>query len=315
MGVRQANPLWNFSVTWNCKDGWDEKTFEAKYETFKAAMENVGKKWIFQLERGAENKRLHYQGYLNVEQRTRDTALAKVLREELEGVNVKPSSTAGLKALRTYCMKADTKVAGPWMDKEIKKDFNKEAVEKELAYDPKDEDAWFFDGRIKPWQQGVVDYINGPTDQRKILWITDEKGSCGKTSLTKVLVYQDPDRRSVLSYAKANDLLHMVVKDGPRAVYIFDLTRAKEADLGIQDLYQSLEQVKNGMVVSGKYSGERLMFKRPKVVVFSNHKPVKEHMSYDRWDCRYVRTVDQTLQMAVDEQHSAVLNVWNPVPQ
>lgn len=48
--------------------------------------------------------------------------------------------------------------------------------------------------------------------------------------------------------------------------------------------YGVLEELKNGMIYSGKYEGGLCVFRSPHVIVFSNSKPDKNIMSKDRWN-------------------------------
>ena len=47
--------------------------------------------------------------------------------------------------------------------------------------------------------------------------------------------------------------------------------------------YGALEQLKNGMIYSGKYEGGTCLFDNPHVIVFANEPPKIEKMSLDRW--------------------------------
>lgn len=145
-----------------------------------------------------------------------------------------------------------------------------------------------------PWQASVIEMLNGPVHSRKVLWLVDFAGCGGKSTFAKWQCFTRK-RAVCFSYGKGNDLLHLASKHGAQRVFFFDLTRAKASDLGVQDLYQAIEQIKNGHIMSGKYEGTTLLFKRPHVVVFSNQEPQREHLSADRWDVRYINPHDHTM--------------------
>lgn len=142
----------------------------------------------------------------------------------------------------------------------------------------------------------MISIIQGPVDSRKVLWLVDSNGCGGKSSFVK---WQCEVRARTIAfgYAKATDILHLALKKGPQRVYFFDLTRAKTADLGIQDLYMAIEQIKTGHIINGKYEGGSLRFKYPHVVVFSNQEPERAHLSQDRWDVRYISHITKELCM------------------
>ena len=49
-----------------------------------------------------------------------------------------------------------------------------------------------------------------------------------------------------------------------------------------------LEQIKNGMIYSGKYEGGQCLFESPHIVIFANSKPEIENMSIDRWNIKEI---------------------------
>jgi len=65
-------------------------------------------------------------------------------------------------------------------------------------------------------------------------------------------------------------------------VIIFNFTRQQEA----HNVYQALEELKDGMVTSEKYKGRTIYFNVPHLVVFANYLPEVKHLTIDRWDIR-----------------------------
>ena len=61
---------------------------------------------------------------------------------------------------------------------------------------------------------------------------------------------------------------------------IFDFSREAEEQHG---MYATIENLKNGMIFSGKYGSETKFFNQPLVFVFSNWLPDIEKFSVDRW--------------------------------
>ena len=80
-------------------------------------LSSIADKYVFQAEDTGDNP--HYQGYFHLKKKNRPKTLAKTVNAEFKGIELRACSSAGKEALRAYCMKDDTRVAGPWADKEI----------------------------------------------------------------------------------------------------------------------------------------------------------------------------------------------------
>lgn len=306
-------PVAVFSFTYNCVGGIansvstsdvqnlppptasDDGVFTASAPGFGQILEDIGAThYIYQLERGSETGRLHLQGYIRISPKARPGTLHNRLPDEHRRCIFRRASTAGCSALRRYCLKDQTRVLGPWCDPTHTEELRKQRDVDELKYDPSEEDAQMV-AHPYHWQQTVIDYLDGAVHPRSILWIVDETGSSGKSSFVKSQT--EPERRlsCMLSYTRASDMLALVLKWGPKKTYLIDLPRAKPMEQGLQDLYSGLEMIKNGYVISGKYEGGGMKWKRPHVVVFANHLPHFEFMSQDRWDVRRVNHEDHSL--------------------
>lgn len=252
-------------LTWHC----NKFTHEEAKGLFEQASKDYAKKWIFQLERGKEGS-YHIQGTWDLHKKDVPKRLARVLNDRLPGVEISRASDAGKEALRLYCTKDETRVAGPWMDPSYRPPYRGEDLPKVL---------W-------PWQQQVVDEIKGEPNDRKIVWIYDGDGCVGKSKLCKYIMHHKIGFScSIMSMA---DTMNLVVGTGPKRAYLFDIPRTKTKLVGMAELYHSLENIKNGTVVSGKYQGNTLVMDPPHVYVFSNYLPDKEAMSKDRWEIRSI---------------------------
>lgn len=289
-------PVAVHAFTYNKPDDVPEDVFTASAPGLLEVLESIGgDKYIYQLERGGTTGRLHLQGYIHLTTKARPSTLHGRLPDEYRGLVFRRASTAGCGALRSYCLKSATRVAGPWTDPTHVAVLAAERDADELKYRPEVEDPELV-ANPYPWQQTVLSYLDGPVHPRSLLWICDEEGNGGKSSFVK---WQCSVRKmcSFLSYTKTSDMLSLVLKWGPKKTYLIDLTRAKPLEQGIQDLYAGLEMIKNGFIVSGKYEGGFMSFAKPHVVVFANHLPCQEYMSQDRWDIRRIRHSDKALCM------------------
>lgn len=113
--------------------------------------------------------------------------------------------------------------------------------------------------------------------RRKICWYVDPFGGLGKTWLAHLLRY-------VYSYdcfdgvTSARDLCQMISMYP--VGFVIDVTRQNSTHFS----YNTLEMLKNGYVMSGKYAGIKKLFKPVPVIVFSNFEPeTTGTLSADRW--------------------------------
>jgi len=259
--------LYHFAFTWNCKDGRDEDAFSKEdLALLLKVLPSRCEHFIFQLERGLDNKRLHYQGYLHANKRVRVAQLAKTLHADgLVGLHLSPSHDH--EALKNYCMKRDlTYVAGPWDDR----DSNGQGVE---VLDEK---------MMYSWQAEILKQLRADPDDRKVCWLVDQKGNSGKSALAKFLCKHK--LALPLTYTDAKDAMYMVTQQAWQRAYVFDLTRCKPAALSASDLYSVMEQIKNGLLQNTKYVAKAGILRKPSHVwVFSNHVPDYKSLSTDRW--------------------------------
>lgn len=210
-------------------------------------------KWyVFQEEIGKEGTP-HLQGTLCLKERQRMTQLKCID----QCIHWEP--TKSVKASVVYCTKKDTSTG------------------KIYSYGielPKEIDV------IEPsgWMLQVMDMIKLPPDKRTIHWFWEPTGGCGKTSLAKYLVVK---HNALMLTGKSNDMYHMISKfPNKRSLFIVDCPRSQQDYIN----YGAIEQIKNGLIFSGKYDGCQLVFDCPHVIVFANTPPEFDKMSYDRWD-------------------------------
>jgi len=244
------------------------KAFQPKLHAFCKANFT---KYVYQLEK-TEPANWHYQMYFRTE-RTRRRVY------ELEDgliISCTPASTAGIQALAKYAMKAATRQAGPWSDKED--DTQLQAV---LRHMP---NAW------RPWQEQAIQTILNHRDDRRILWYSDPAGSSGKTVLAKFLFakhgagfFTYGDARSILTIAAGYLKERPCLAVGER-VMIFNLTKSKPRDTAWQDIYAAIESIKDGFFVPTKgMEMHPVCCVPPTVVVFANRPPQVDAMARDRF--------------------------------
>ena len=254
-----TNQVYNFSVL--------VSTSELKWETHQPALTKaflkLCERFVYQLEIGTKKKKWHFQCFLKLKTKLRPKRLAKLLSSELGmSVRASPASTAGTESLKQYCMKKETRQAGPWADRKVYMGGDLPAT-------------------LRPWQVTVREIFKTAPHKRRIYWYYDSAGGRGKSTLAKYLYFHD--NILTLTFGNAGDLLNLVSKLPPSEGYIFDLSRTKGGQSSMSDIYQAIESVKNGYFINTKYNTEVACFDIPHVVVFSNHKPDTSALSKDRW--------------------------------
>lgn len=139
------------------------------------------------------------------------------------------------------------------------------------------------DSLLKRWQKTIISLLL-MQDRRKIMWVVDSVGNSGKSHVARLLSFvYGYDLFDGVSSAK--DISYLI-SPRPRG-FVFDVTRQDSSHFS----YQTLEQVKNGFVMSGKYAGIKRLFKPVPVVVFANFEPDRTTLSADRWDIHIVEYV------------------------
>lgn len=257
------------------KDEGDTKTEPVDYAVkIQQMLDRYCKQYIFQCERTPTTDRLHMQGYLNLTKKITKDSLGRMFGLHMPGVSVRPASDAGTEALKTYCMKSDTRVAGPW------KDHKASQTDKEK---PTLWDVPVVNGDpLFRWQQTIYDEVKDKCyDNRTINWVVDLTGRIGKSSLAKYLYHTLGI--PILPYAKASDLVNFVYEHCGKLAYFFDLNRTKPTDFTSNDIYSTLETIKNGMIFNGKYKTGIKMMDPPHVWVFANFCPNVQKLTNDRW--------------------------------
>jgi len=162
-----------------------------------------------------------------------------------------------------------------------------------------------------PWHRDFLDLLESSVSapMRTIRWYFDEKGNTGKTWLLRYLEdnYRDANgydwfpMAGIENMRETANLMMKAAQTGWRMKgVIIDLTRSYE--LG-RKLYDTLENIKNGRISSTKYTGGRLRFHPPWVLILSNWWPNTTMMSADRWDIWEITEDRQAVKRDLSHQH------------
>ncbi len=223
-------------------------------------------KFIFQLEDTDNNP--HYQCYARWKKKHYPKTLAKRLNEQFRGIQVDPCSKNGMAAdaLSNYCMKAESRIKGPWADRPIYLGSDLVQVKNHPFQ----------------WQQMVFDMISEEPDDRTINWVYNHMGNVGKSKLCKFLKFHKLAKRIPLG--TATQLKTNCVVKGPHRAYFVDMPRVRGKEEQVADLMSAIEDIKNGDVESAMYGKVwDMMMLSPHVWIFSNDLPPFKYCSRDRW--------------------------------
>nr|WPR18744.1 MAG: replication polyprotein [Owegonang virus 22] len=272
------NEIYYHAFTLNCTDNQDEQHFATLHTDLQNDLRTICEHFMFQLERGNETNRLHYQGYIHLKKKQRSNALRSQLQNaDRSGLYITPASDTGKDELKTYCMKSDTKVAGPWSDKSCLKTQN--YIPKHLRH-LTNPDSWY------PFQKDIVKSID-IEDDRIINCIYNPSGCKGKSTIASLceLLYDGIDMPPLNDFKEMIALLCNICMDreirSPKIVFI-DMPRAIRKDQ-LYGMYSAIEQIKKGKLYDTRYHYKSWWIDSPQVWVFTNTLPDMSLLSADRW--------------------------------
>lgn len=208
--------------------------------------------YYFSLEYG-EDKKPHFQGFFRLEWKKRLTQLKNICETtHWEGMK------GTFKRNFQYCMK---ECPEKWWTNLV--------LPKRLKWP-----EWY------DWQREILTIMEGEPDDRTIYWVWDATGSRGKTTLMKYMISV---KKAVGVVNKSNDALHLAAKhlekEGTIHTVVYNITRSQEGRIN----YGLIEQLKDGLILSGKYEGCMEIIACPHVFIFANWEPDYDKMSLDRW--------------------------------
>lgn len=136
----------------------------------------------------------------------------------------------------------------------------------------------------KPWQKGIIALVESESNDRFVHWYWDTEGNVGKSYLFKYLAMK---YNAVLASGKKADIFNQVCtfmnegKDDGLYPKLILLNISREAMRFVN--YSVIEDLKDGIIYSGKFEGGKCIWPRPQVIVFANSAPDVSTLSKDRW--------------------------------
>lgn len=256
----------------------------------------------------------HLQGYVAFKSNKRLSALKKLLGGGLHAVRANGTPSQN----RSYCSKEDaSSVEGSFEEfgqipedprRGARSDFQgfQEAVKEGLNCKRKAREQfpelvakyprWCYDTladqkdlcveehTLHQWQSDLAETLQGPADDRKVIFVVDKDGGKGKTWFAKHYTkwhenaqFMEPAKKADMAYALQDDL----------KVLFLNVTRTTE-EKNHDYLYSFVESVKDGMVFSPKYESRMKYYDKVHVVVMTNSEPNYDLLSSDRYDVIYL---------------------------
>ena len=129
------------------------------------------------------------------------------------------------------------------------------------------------DEELRRWQKAVRNLVK-EQNNRKVLWIVDEKGGQGKSFLGNYL--ETFDNALYIENGAKKDVAYLYQNE---PIVAINYIRSVQETMN----YGIIENIKDGRMLSAKYESRMKRFRPAKVVAFSNFKPDKTKLSEDRW--------------------------------
>lgn len=246
--------------------------------------------WVFQVENSKPGEdyiqqNVHIQGRLIVKRRMRTRMMFdKMCRyfeeqkyEHITPFNIRITPTSNPTRNFSYVMKEETRVQGPFSDRDAGVYVVQDPLENKTLY------TWQ-DLVCNTWlsKQGQMCYNKSG---RKILFVIDKQGCTGKSSLVKhLMLNRQKDVLVLPPCGSASQLSKALVECGPYPNYVLDLPRVKPSDeKAFEDLLFIIEQLSNGIVTSVMYGQYKSMIMdNPAIVILSNYE-LPYRLSADRY--------------------------------
>lgn len=132
---------------------------------------------------------------------------------------------------------------------------------------------------LRDWQSSLRDALIGECeDDRSILFYVDSEGNTGKSWFCRYMLDNYEERVQMLGVGRVTDIAYMI--DPEKDIFLIDCERSASEFLQ----YRVLEQMKNRIVTSTKYTATmKVIRKVPHVVVFMNEPPKMDALSADRY--------------------------------
>lgn len=239
------------------------------FDTMKNFFIKHTKKWAFQKEQGQQTGYVHWQCRFSLNAKlTENGVKALLLDSDIEAFHVTPTSANATKGAALYVIKAETRIDGPWTDKDPAPIPTTRTSRKldELG--------------LLPWQNEIMNQTLDYND-RQIHCVVDKDGNNGKGALCK-WAYVKGFAQLIPPFNSYGDLIQFAFSRPRASLYFIDMPRAMPKK-NLFEMYQGIESLKDGYMFDKRYRGQFELIDEPNIVVFTNTPPKKRYLTRDRW--------------------------------
>lgn len=255
---------WCFTLNESSENPLNEQAVDG----MKKLLRSICKSWTFQLEKAPSTGTLHFQGSIKLKEKQRLTALKK----HNARIHWEPTAAQDDSA-DLYAQKDDTRVQGPWSDKN------------EPKYVPRQ----IRGQQLRGWQVELKDNLS-LWDTRAIHFVVDRNGGIGKsTFVTHMLVHHNAVLipQSCENGKQMMEFAYSMIEDKKSdIIFMLDIPRAVKKDKW-SEWVGCIESLKNGIIQETRYKGRQHIIDCPNIVVFANELPPSEMLTGDRWRVHY----------------------------
>lgn len=257
------NPISGFDITIPCSLGINQDNLISIFR------KNC-KQFVFQKEKGEKTGMEHFQCRIRLKKKTRFSTLKK--KGFFVGGHWAPTSKdVYIEGDMFYVMKDETRLEGPWTDKDEVKVLTKQLKR-------------FLEFEHYAYQKAIIDTA-AKYDERTIYLIYDTHGNLGKSILGEYMEYIGL-AEEIPSWRMMDDIMQWVMsrgaQNGFKKAYLVDMPRGMKKDK-MADFWSGIETVKNGVAFDKRHYAKKARFDRPQIFVFTNVLPKFNLMSKDRW--------------------------------
>lgn len=229
-----------------------------------------GKHWSFQQEEG-QTGYLHFQGRINLKVRKRFSTVKTFFKQYIKEFRWSPTSDTN-KSNMFYVIKEETRINGPWTDKDQDRYIPRQYRNKLK--------------NLRPFQQVIYD-SKDIFEDRNINMIYCPIGNKGKSTIASLMeitengidlpIVNDAEK---LIQSCCNIVMGKQTRT-PSPIFI-DLPRAMDK-AKLRGIYTAIEQIKKGKLYDVRNKYKCWWIDSPQIWVFSNKPPLNELLSTDRW--------------------------------
>lgn len=221
------------------------------------------KKWGFQREIGEQTGYDHYQGRISL---TKKLRLAELIKQyPIEGKWSLTSEASCGERFYEYATKEDTRVEGPWTDKDVALYIPRQI--REIT-------------ELLPWQNKVIEKIH-QWDTRHIDVIVDKQGCIGKSILASYCCCHGMARK-IPPLNNYKDLMCLTMCMPTAKAYFVDMPRALDKSKQ-EEFFSAMESIKDGHLWDNRYQYKEKWIDSPNIWLFTNKMPNHRLLSKDRW--------------------------------